>query len=332
MKRQPRVHPMVTTTLAATLAAIAVIAIAHVTGADAIGRAFEDVDPGWIAVVAGAELLTYPAYIAAYRTVAAMHGHATLSLPLVSRIVVAGFGPFALGGGFGVDMRVLGTIDEDERSARVRVMALGTFEWAILAPTACITAIVLLAEGANIMPSLLWPWALAVPPCLLLALWASRPSRTQRLAQALGGRLELLVQMLEGIDGVRGLVAKHPQREFGAWLGICVYWAADMFALWAALRTFGIDLGAGKLIIAYSTGYAATRRSLPLGGAGATEALMTFALYWVREPLAPALAAVMLYRVFNFLLIAIPAVIAHRQLPRLIDEESSADNAERAKP
>jgi hypothetical protein len=30
--------------------------------------------------------------------------------------------------------------------------------------------------------------------------------------------------------------------------------------------------------------------------------------------LAPALAAVLAYRVFNFLLVAAPAVIAHRQL------------------
>ncbi|HET9093779.1 MAG TPA: lysylphosphatidylglycerol synthase domain-containing protein, partial [Solirubrobacteraceae bacterium] len=200
----------------------------------------------------------------------------------------------------------------------VRVMALGIFEWAILAPTACITAIVLLVEGANIMPSLLWPWALAVPPATVLALWASRPARARHIAQALGGRLELLAQMLEGIDGVRKMVTEHPRRELGAWVGICTYWAADMFALWAALRTFGLDLSVGKVIIAYSTGYAATRRSLPLGGAGATEVLMTFALYWVREPLAPALAGVMLYRLFNFLLIAVPAVVAHRQLQPML--------------
>jgi uncharacterized membrane protein YbhN (UPF0104 family) len=133
--------------------------------------------------------------------------------------------------------------------------------------------------------------------------------------------------MLEGIDGVRCMVTEDPLRKIGAWLGITVYWAADMLALWASLRTFGIHIGLGKLIIAYSTGYAATRRSLPLGGAGATEALMTYALYWVREPLAPALAAVMLYRLFNFLLISIPAIIAHRQLPRLIDEAGSASSA-----
>ena len=318
-----RDRPWLATTFAALLAAVAVILIAHVTGADAIGRAFANVNPGWIALVAGTELITYPAYVVAYRAVARIPGHAPLSLPVVSRIVVAGFGPFALDGGFGVDRRMLEAIHEDERRARVRVMALGTLEWAILAPTACITAIVLLAQGADIMPSLLWPWALTVPPAGMLAAWASKPSRSRSLAGRWGGRLELLVQMLEGIDAVRHMVTEDPLRKLGAWLGIAVYWAADMCALWAALRTFGIDLGVGRLIIAYSTGYAATRRALPLGGAGATEALMTFALYWLREPLAPALAAVMLYRLFNFLLIAIPAVIAHRQLPRLIRQRRS---------
>lgn len=310
--------PWLSTIFATLLAAVAVILIAHATGADAIGRAFQDVDPGWIALVAGGELITYPAYVLAYRAVAAIHGHAPLSLPIVTRIVVAGFGPFALDGGFGVDKRILQEIHEDDRSARVRVMALGAFEWAILAPCACITAIVLLVERANIMPSLLWPWALAVPPAGALALWVSRPSRSGWIRERTGRRMDLLVQMLEAIDGVRGMVTEDPRGKLGAWVGIALYWAADMAALWGALRTFGMDLSVGKLIIAYSTGYAATRRSLPLGGAGATEALMTFALYWVREPLAPALAAVMLYRLFNFLLIAAPAVIAHRQLPRMI--------------
>jgi uncharacterized membrane protein YbhN (UPF0104 family) len=304
--------------LAAAIAALAVIAIAKVTGADAVGRVFEDVDPGWIALIAATELLTYPAYVLAYRSIAGIHGHVAISLPILTRIVVAGFGPFALAGGFGVDKRMLQAINEDERSARVRVMALGTLEWAVLAPTACITAIVLLAQDANILPSLLWPWALAVPPSFALALWMSAPSRSAWVGNVGGKRVGLLVELLEGVYAVRSMVTGNQRRHFWAWAGIAVYWAADMCALWASLRTFGIDLGVGKLIIAYSTGYAATRRSLPLGGAGATEVLMTYALYWVREPLAPALAAVMAYRVFNFLLIAIPALIANHQLEPLI--------------
>jgi uncharacterized membrane protein YbhN (UPF0104 family) len=313
-----RERPLLATVLATAIAAVAVIVIAKETGADAIGRVFEDVDPGWVALVAVTELATYPAYVLAYRSVARIHGHAALSLPIVTRIVVAGFGPFALDGGFGVDKRMLEAINEDERSARVRVLALGTLEWAVLAPTACITAIVLLAQGANIMPSLLWPWALAVPPCFAFALWASLPNRSAWLARVGGRRVELIVQMLEGVHGVRRMVTSDPRRHVSAWLGISAYWAADMAALWASLRVFGIDLGLGKLIIAYSTGYAATRRSLPLGGAGSTEVLMTYALYWVREPLAPALAAVIVYRAFNFLLVAIPALIANHQLPQLI--------------
>jgi uncharacterized membrane protein YbhN (UPF0104 family) len=72
------------------------------------------------------------------------------------------------------------------------------------------------------------------------------------------------------------------------------------------------------VIVAYATGYAATRRSLPLAGAGVTEVLMTYALYWVRQPLAPALAAVVAYRAFNFLLAAAPALIAHRHVEPLL--------------
>jgi len=313
-----RERPLLATVLATAIAAVAVIVIAKGTGADAIGRVFEDLDPGWVALVAVTELATYPAYVLAYRSVARIHGHALLSLPIVTRIVVAGFGPFALDGGFGVDKRMLEAINEDERSARVRVLALGTLEWAVLAPTACITAIVLLVQGANILPSLLWPWVLSVPPCFAVALWLSAPRRSVWLARVGGRRVDLLVQMLEGIAGLRDLTTSGPLRHSWAWLGILAYWAADMCALWASLRTFGIDLGLGKLIIAYSTGYAATRRSLPLGGAGATEVLMTYALYWVREPLAPALAAVMVYRAFNFLLIAVPAMVAQRQLGPLI--------------
>jgi uncharacterized membrane protein YbhN (UPF0104 family) len=73
------------------------------------------------------------------------------------------------------------------------------------------------------------------------------------------------------------------------------------------------------VIIAYGTGYAATRRSLPLGGAGVTEVLMTYALYWVGAPLAPALAAVVTYRAFNFLLAAMPALLAHRHVEPLME-------------
>ncbi len=313
-----RQRPIVTSALATAIAAFAVLLIARITGADAVGRAFEHIQPQWIGLVAGAELITYPAYVLAYRSIARLEGHARLELPLVTRIVVAGFGPFALAGGFGVDKQALQALDEDadEDSARRRAAALGTIEWVMLAPLACIVSIILLVEGANVMGSLLWPWALCVPAGFAAALWITVDHRLEWLSRVGGGRLRTVACSLEGVGMMRVLVLRA--REFrGAWLGISLYWAADIFAFWGALRMFGLDPGALEVVIAYATGYAATRRSLPLGGAGITEFLMTYALYWLRMPLAPALAAVLAYRVFNFLLVAVPALLAHHQLEPL---------------
>lgn len=303
--------------MATAIAAIAVLAIVQATGGKAVSRAFSDVDPGWLGLIAIAELLTYPAYVIAYRSIARVHGHAPLALPLVARVVVAGFGPFAIGGGFGIDRQALHALHEDEHSARVRVLALGTLEWAVLAPFTCVVAIVMLATGAHIAPSLLWPWALAVPTGLGFALWASAPGRLQRISRIGGRRRQWLAQLLEGV-GVLHTLIRHPREYAGAWLGTMLYWAADIAAFYGGLRAFGIDPYAGKVIIAYATGYVATRRSLPFGGAGVTEALMTYSLYWLGEPIAPALAAVVAYRAFNFLLAATPALIAHREVKPLL--------------
>jgi uncharacterized membrane protein YbhN (UPF0104 family) len=307
--------------VATAIAAIAVLVIARATGADAVGRAFSDVDPGWIALIAGGEMVAYPAYVIAYRSLARIHGHAPLALPLVARVVVAGFGPFAIAGGFDIDKQVLHALNEDERSARVRVVALGILEWAVV-------AIVFLVQHANILPSLLWPWAVLVPAGFGFALWASTPQRLPRLSRIRGRRREWLAQGLEGAAGLHTLI-RSPRTYAGAWFGTALYWAADIAAFYGGLRTFGLEPSAGKVILAYATGYAATRRSLPLGGAGVTEVLMTYALYWVREPLAPALAAVVAYRAFNFLLAATPALIAHRQLEPVL---AIAEKLRQAKP
>jgi uncharacterized membrane protein YbhN (UPF0104 family) len=310
-------RPVVVAAVATGIAAVAVLVIARATGVDKVGRAFDDLDAVWIALIAGAELLAYPAYMVAYRSLAQVHGHAPLALPLVARVVIAGFGPFTIGGGFGIDRQALQALHEDEHSARVRVLALGTLEWAVLAPTTCIVSIVFLIQGADILPSLLWPWALSVPLGFGFGLWASTPKRIERVSRLCRGRCPWLIRALEGVGALHTLI-RSPRAYMGAWAGTALYWAADIAAFYGALRTFGIAPGPGKVILAYATGYAATRRSLPLGGAGITEVLMTYSLYWVRYPLAPALAAVVAYRVFNFLLAAAPALIAHRQLEPVI--------------
>src|SRR5579875_1597171 len=135
MPRLRRPRGLAASVLATAIAAGAVVGLAHLTGAKAIGRVFDDVDVGWVALVAAAELLTYPAYMLAYRAIAEIHGHAPLAL------------------------------------------ALGALEWVVLSPIACGAAVLLLATGARVPGSLLWPWALAVPAGFLLAFWAAPPER-----------------------------------------------------------------------------------------------------------------------------------------------------------
>src|SRR5207249_5176003 len=88
--------------------------------------------------------------------------------------------------------------------------------------------------------------------------------------------------------------------------------------LWAALRAFSATTPpVAQLLIGYATGYALTRRALPIGGAGIVEALLPFALGWVAIARAPAVLAVAAYRVFNLWLPLLPALTSIPKQRRL---------------
>ena len=70
-------------------------------------------------------------------------------------------------------------------------------------------------------------------------------------------------------------------------------------------------------MLGYATGYALTRRSLPLGGAGVVDTLLPLALVWVGIALAPAIVAVAVYRVMNLWLPVVPALIGLPTLKRM---------------
>jgi uncharacterized membrane protein YbhN (UPF0104 family) len=244
---------------------------------------------------------------------------------LAARVVVAGFGAFAPGGGFVLDRRALQAIEADPRRATVRVLGLGALEWAILAPAAWISAVVLLAVAdGRVMASLLWPWAIAVPVGFGAGLWAATGARRERLSR---GRPRLRLA-LRGVSVLHQLAAGGPGCA-GAWIGAAGYWAFDIAALYGSLRFIGLHLNLGETILAFATGYALTRRSLPLGGAGVTEALMTFALHWVGVAIPAALAAVVVYRVFNFVLPTLAALLVLPRVKPLLDasDEGRAEGA-----
>jgi uncharacterized membrane protein YbhN (UPF0104 family) len=307
-----RRHPIALAAVALAIAAGVIVAIAASVGFATFGDVLASVRPGWIVLAAAAQPVGAIAYTFSYRVLASLDAGPKIPFTSTLRLVAAGFGAFTVAGGFTLDYQVWKQTTHTGRRARVRVLGLGTVEYVVLAPAACISAIVLLADGSRIMPSLLWPWAVAVPLGFAAAFWAS----AKRAKLSKDGRRRRLDETLRAIEVMRRLVTVPPICV-ETLLGMALYWAAEIVSLWAALRAFGANLGTPELIVAYATGYAATRRTLPLGGAGTTEALLTYALHWVGLAVAPALAAVVVYRFFNFTVVTFPALHARRQLEPL---------------
>jgi uncharacterized membrane protein YbhN (UPF0104 family) len=252
--------------------------------------------------------------VLAVRDIAHVDEGPRLPFRLTMRSVVAGFGVFAAthaAGGFAVDYWTFRRSGLRRREAVARVLALGALEYAVLAPAALVCAVVLLfGTGGHVQHAMTYPW-LAVVPGFLAALWVSSPKRADRLADpGDGGRIrQWFAHLVAGITKLRLLLARPRLHGLGI-AGVSLYWLGDIACLWAALKIYHAELSTPALVVAYATGYVVTRRSLPAGGAGLVEVLMTFALVWVGVDLAPALLGVVTYRLFNFWLPVIPALAA----------------------
>lgn len=304
--------------VAVAIGAGVLILVAGAAGWPAVVRAARQFQPAWIGVLVGGQIVAIAGYVAAFRSVESIGSPQRLPLRTVATIVVAGFGSHAIGGGFAIDRRALVRLGHDESEATIRVLGLGALEYAVLAPLACGCAVLLLVEGSDVQPALLWPWAIAVPAGLTIGLWLARPDRWRDPDE--GPRLRgAWRRVMQGV-GVLHLLALRPLHHADAWLGMAVYWAADIATLYGALHLFGVPLGVPETVLAYAAGYAATRRTLPLGGAGATEALMSISLVWVGLSLAQAVPVVAAYRLANVALPLLPAARAQRHVFTLAPE------------
>jgi len=311
---------------------LAAAIVADAAGLGDVQRVTARLDGWWLVICLGGELIGYVGYVLALRNVARVDGGPKLSFALTARTVVSGFGVYAAAhaaGGFAVDYWALRRAGLKREQAIARVAGLGVLEYAVLAPVALVCALVLLfGAGDHVEMSMTLPW-LAVIPGFAAALWVSSPKRSSRLADSeQGGRIRgSIAHAVAGIVTFRAL-CRRPIHHLPGLLGVAFYWFGDIACLWAALRTFSVHVSWPALVVAYATGYVASRRSLPAGGAGIVEVLMTFALVWVGLPLAPALAGVLVYRLFNFWLPIVPAFAllpSVKRLHRAFEQAEAAD-------
>jgi uncharacterized membrane protein YbhN (UPF0104 family) len=305
--------------VAAVLAAGALIGLAWTVGFRKTLTALVHPHWSWLGIAVGGEVLAYLGYTAAYREVARVEGGTEFEVPRAAALVAAGFGVFVHGGGFALDRTALRRAGLSEQEARKRVLGLGTLEYAVLAPATFVAAIVVLIWHRTISASLTLPWIIGFPVGGALALTALRFQRSIRRWPVVGAGL---VRGLQALELVLNLVRKP---NLLALLGTLTYWAGDIFCLWSTLHAFSARTPpVAQLVVGYATGYALTRRALPLGGAGIVEALLPFALGWLKIALLPALLAVFAYRVINLWLPMIPALAG---LPTL----RSLERTERAR-
>ena len=155
------------TTFVAIGAAIAlgtVIALAWVAGFEDVLHRLVHPKPLWIPLALAGQLVALLGYMIAYREVARVEQGPDLGMMKVAAVVFTGFGVFVAHGGFSSDVVALRGSGLSKREARVRVMGLGALEYALLAPAACISSIIILAHNSRTPGlGLTLPWAIAVP-------------------------------------------------------------------------------------------------------------------------------------------------------------------------
>jgi uncharacterized membrane protein YbhN (UPF0104 family) len=314
-------HVVVLMVLAAALSLIATILVAGAAGYVAVASHIRHANTYWFPFAVAGAVAAHIGYTFAYREVAHVGRGVKLSALRAGAIVAAGFGMFIPRGGFAVDIEALEDLGVPREEARVRVLGLGSLEYAVLAAGALICAIFLLIDHSDAQRAVTLSWTIGVPAGTALALIAVH----YRKWICRGWLAPILGPPLEAIAVVGQIVAAPRRHGAAAFTGMAVYWAGEVFVLWVCLAAFNhVTPSVAAVVVGYATGYALTRRTLPLAGAGAVEALLPFALVWVGFGLAPAVLAVFAYRVFNLWLPLGPAAFGLYHLRRRAPENAGS--------
>ncbi len=308
--------------LALLLSVGAGVGMSFVAGFDAVRARLVSPHWPWLVAAVGGVLVAFTGYYFAYRGIDRVEGGAKLEPRALLAVAVAGFGGFLAQGGAALDDYAWKAAGRDPRDAKVRVAALGGFEYGALALIVCPASIAALASSLIIpRTDFTWPWAVIPPLGFAAGFWAAERYRERlRCRRGLAGKVGVF---LEAIHLVRTLLTRP--RTYGlAVAGMTLFWGADMFALWATTAAFGYRMSAVAVIVALGTGMILTRRTAPVGGAGLLLVALTPTLwYGAAVPFAAATLGVFAYQ-FVTLWLSMPASFAVLPVLRALGENAEA--------
>ena len=291
--------------------------------------------PGWLAVAAGFEALSFAGYVALFRTVFVRSQRSQIDWRASYEITMAGLAAtrlFAAAGSGGIALTVwaLRRAGLDRRTVAAQMVAFITLLYGVYMAALVIFGVglrtgVLPGGGSfaiTILPAIFGGGVIASFLALTLipgdvegrlAAW-----QAGRGAHRRGGRVLARIVTLPALaaSGVRGALAVVRSRDPLA-LGAVAWWAFDIATLWAAFKAFGASPAISVVVMAYFVGMFANVLPLP-GGIGGVDGGMigAFLAFGVNGPVA--VVAVLVYRAFAFWLPTVPGAIAYVQLRRRV--------------
>ena len=292
-------HLAVLTALAVLLYVGAAAGLSAIPGYDQMRHTLAGVRWPWLLACLAGVGAAFAGYLLAWQGIARGAG-AGGSLSRRQRLaaVTAGFGGFVGRGGSAIDRYAMLASGMDQREADVRLAGIDALEHTPLAVGCCVAAFYLLAADRTDPPPLdfVWPWA--VGPLLGAAVVIPLVIRYRDRFRAAHGFKRYLGIGLDSV-ALLGKLVRDPAWGSYAFAGMSLFWAGQVFALWAGLAAFGARVSVPFVILADAVGYVLSRRAAPLGGAGFIDAFLALCLWDFNVPLAQAIAGVFAYRFFS---------------------------------
>src|SRR5206468_2912531 len=110
----------------------------------------------WFPFALSGAFAAHIGYVFAYREVAHVDRGMRIGALRAGAVVAAGFGMFFPRGGFAVDLEALEDLGVPSDEARIRVLGLGSLEYAVLAAGSCACAVLLLLSHSHAQRAVAW--------------------------------------------------------------------------------------------------------------------------------------------------------------------------------